>query len=76
MQAGIHPDYQIVTITCACGESFQTRSTGGDFKTDLCSACHPFFTGTMKIVDSTGRVERFKNRYANFDYSKVKRRAK
>ena len=74
MQTKIHPTYKTITVTCACGNSFETRSTIDEIKTDLCSACHPFFTGTMKIVDSTGRVERFKNRYANFDYANIKRR--
>ena len=75
MQSGIHPEYNVVNVTCACGTTFQTRSTSGDLKTDLCAECHPFFTGTMKIIDSTGRVEKFKNRYAKFDYSKIKRRS-
>ena len=64
MKQGIHPTYEVVTVSCACGEKFQTRSTVGDLKVDICSKCHPFFTGTQKIVDTEGRVERFKKKYA------------
>ncbi len=64
MKTGIHPDYAEATISCACGTKFKTRSTIGDFKVDICSACHPFFTGTQKIVDTEGRVERFKRKYS------------
>jgi large subunit ribosomal protein L31 len=64
MKAGIHPDYQEATVSCACGAKFQTRSTVGNLKVDICSSCHPFFTGTQKIVDAEGRVERFKKKYA------------
>ena len=64
MRAGIHPDYQDITVTCACGTSFVTRSTrGSDLRLEICSACHPFFTGKHRIVDSTGRVERFRQKY-------------
>ena len=69
MQAGIHPNYETVTVSCACGNSFETRSTmTGPVKTDICSACHPFFTGQQKIVDTAGRVERFRKRYENANY--------
>ncbi len=64
MKAGIHPDYREATVSCACGAKFQTRSTVGNLKVDICSSCHPFFTGTQKIVDAEGRVERFKKKYA------------
>lgn len=64
MKAGIHPGYSEATVSCACGMKFQTRSTVGDMKVDICSACHPFFTGTQKIVDTEGRVERFRKKYA------------
>ena len=64
MKAGIHPDYREAMVSCACGAKFQTRSTVGDLKVDICSSCHPFFTGTQKIVDTEGRVERFKKKYA------------
>ena len=63
MKAGIHPEYKEATISCACGFRLKTRSTVGDIKVDICSNCHPFFTGTQKIVDSEGRVERFKKKY-------------
>jgi len=63
MKKGIHPEYVDVTVSCACGAKFRTRSTVGDLKVDICSRCHPFFTGTQKIVDTEGRVERFKKKY-------------
>ena len=63
MKAGIHPDYRETIVSCACGAKFQTRTTVGDMKVDICSSCHPFFTGTQKIVDTEGRVERFKKKY-------------
>lgn len=64
MKTGIHPEYREATVSCACGIKFQTRSTVGDIKVDICSKCHPFFTGTQNIVDAEGRVERFKKKYA------------
>lgn len=60
---GIHPNYVDATITCACGNVIKTRSTKGDMKVDVCSKCHPFFTGKQKLVDAGGRVDRFKKRY-------------
>jgi large subunit ribosomal protein L31 len=63
MKTGIHPKYVVATVTCACGNSWQTMSTQEVLKTDLCSKCHPFFTGEQRIVDTAGRVERFKRRY-------------
>jgi large subunit ribosomal protein L31 len=64
MKPGIHPEYTEITVTCACGESFQTRSTKkGDLHVEICSACHPFFTGKQKLVDTAGRVDRFNKRY-------------
>ena len=62
MQKGIHPIYREATVHCACGNSFKTRTTIGDISVDICSNCHPFFTGTQKIVDTEGRVERFKKK--------------
>ena len=59
MKADIHPKYVKATVTCACGNSFETRSTVGDIRVEICSACHPFFTGKQKIVDREGRVEEF-----------------
>ena len=64
MKAGIHPDYKEVKVVCACGETFPTRSTRKDIHLDICSKCHPFFTGKQKILDAEGRVEKFKKKYA------------
>lgn len=65
MKTDIHPKYEEITVTCACGESFKTRSTHeGDLRVEVCSACHPFYTGQQKIVDTAGRVERFRRRYS------------
>ena len=64
MKSGIHPDYKEITVTCACGETFITRSTRkDDLHIEICSACHPFFTGKQKLVDTAGRVDRFNKRY-------------
>jgi large subunit ribosomal protein L31 len=64
VKAGIHPDYKEVKVVCACGDTFTTRSTRADIHLDICSKCHPFFTGKQKIVDAEGRVEKFKKKYA------------
>ena len=64
MKTGIHPEYKAVTITCTCGEVIHTRSTRGNFHIEICSKCHPFFTGQQKFVDTAGRVERFRKKYA------------
>lgn len=64
MKKGIHPEYKETTITCACGEVIHTRSTKPNIKIDICSKCHPFFTGKQKLVDAAGMVDRFKKRYA------------
>lgn len=63
MKKGIHPEYKETIITCACGEVIHTRSTRQNIKVDICSKCHPFFTGKQKLIDSAGRVDRFKKRY-------------
>ncbi len=63
MKANIHPSYEETTITCACGEVIHTRSTKKNIRVEICSKCHPFFTGEKKYVDSAGRIERFKQRY-------------
>jgi large subunit ribosomal protein L31 len=65
MKDGIHPNYPAAKVACACGNSFITRSTRGDFQVDVCSACHPFYTGTQKLIDTAGRVDRFRKRYAD-----------
>ena len=64
MKKGIHPTYKIAMVHCACGNTFTTRSTIGDIHVDICFHCHLFFIGTQKIVDTEGRVERFKKKYA------------
>ncbi|MEI3152494.1 MAG: 50S ribosomal protein L31 [Eubacteriales bacterium] len=61
MKEGIHPKYVDATVRCACGEVIQTKSTKGDFKVEICSKCHPFYTGKQKFVDSGGRVDKLKN---------------
>ena len=65
MKPGIHPEYKEITVTCACGETFKTRSTHkGDIRVEICASCHPFFTGRQKLVDTEGRVDRFQKKYA------------
>jgi len=63
MREGIHPKYQKCTVKCACGNTFETGSTAEELKLEICSECHPFFTGKQKLVDTGGRVDRFKKRY-------------
>jgi len=64
MKAEIHPEYQEITVTCTCGHVFKTRSTlGHDLQIEVCSSCHPFYTGKQKIVDSGGRVDKFRKKY-------------
>jgi len=63
MKAAIHPTYEMTTITCACGNTIKTRSTRTDIHVEICSACHPYFTGTQKLIDTEGRVERFRKKY-------------
>jgi large subunit ribosomal protein L31 len=63
MQAKIHPKYEMTKITCVCGNVIETRSTARDIKVEICSACHPFFTGKQKLVDTAGRIERFRRKY-------------
>jgi large subunit ribosomal protein L31 len=64
MKPKIHPEYKEVTVVCACGETFVTRSTRKELRLEICSKCHPFFTGKQKLIDTAGRVERFNRRYA------------
>ncbi len=64
MKKDIHPNYQTAEVHCACGAEFETRSTQPKINVEICSSCHPFFTGTQKIIDTEGRVERFRKRYA------------
>jgi len=70
MKAEIHPKYSEATVTCACGNVIKTRSTKPEQRIEICSACHPFFTGKQKLMDSAGRVEKFHKRYGEKDYSK------
>ena len=63
MKTGIHPEYQETTVTCACGNTFPTRSTAQNIHTEICSQCHPFFTGKQKLLDSAGRVDKFLSKY-------------
>ena len=63
MKEAIHPVYPPARVACACGNAFTTRSTRGDFQVDVCAACHPFYTGTQKLMDTAGRVDRFRKRY-------------
>lgn len=67
MKEGIHPNYDKATVTCTCGNTFETRSTQSEIKTEICSECHPFYTGKEKMVDSAGRVERFLRKYGMDD---------
>lgn len=64
MKAGIHPEYAKSVVTCVCGNTFETRSTAGNLHVEICSNCHPFYTGKQKLVDSAGRVEKFTRKYA------------
>jgi large subunit ribosomal protein L31 len=65
MKAGIHPDYKVIAVTCTCGNTFETRSTiGQDLQVEVCSNCHPFYTGKQKVVDTGGRVDKFRKKYA------------
>ena len=67
MKSGIHPKYHKTTVRCACGSEFETGSTVEDIHIEICSQCHPFFTGKQKLVDSAGRIERFKQKYAQYN---------
>ncbi len=73
MKADIHPKYEDVNVHCACGETYTTRSTkGSEIRLEICSKCHPFFTGKQKLIDSAGRVERFKKKYGDITRKKKK----
>ena len=63
MKKDIHPKYYQVTVSCACGNKFETRSTKKEIRLEICSACHPFFTGKQKLIDTAGRIERFQKKY-------------
>ncbi|NNE44699.1 MAG: 50S ribosomal protein L31 [Gemmatimonadetes bacterium] len=73
MKADIHPDYKATTVKCVCGASWETRSTqDGEIHVDICSNCHPFYTGKQKLIDTAGRVERFRKRYEKVEQLKKK----
>ena len=74
MKKDIHPKYEDCTVTCGCGNKFMTRSTKKNISVEICSVCHPFFTGKMKYVDTTGRVEKFQRKY-NWDKRKEEKKA-
>lgn len=67
MKKGIHPEYKLATVHCACGNEFQTHTTIGDITVEICSQCHPFFTGKQKLIDTAGRVDKFRKKYANYN---------
>ena len=73
MQSGIHPKYFETKVTCGCGNSFTTSSTRKELKVDICNMCHPFYTGKLKFVDTAGRIEKFKNKFAKAGYASLKR---
>jgi len=72
MKTEIHPEYVVATVTCSCGNTFQTRSTQPELHVEICSNCHPFYTGKQKILDTGGRVARFEKRYAKAQGAKKK----
>ena len=63
MKTGIHPNYNLVKVSCACGNTFETRTAVGEIKVEICSQCHPFYTGKQKLIDTAGRVEKFMQKY-------------
>ncbi len=69
MKDGIHPNYIETTVRCGCGNTFTTRSTVPELKLDICNLCHPFFTGKLKFVDTAGRIEKFKTKFAGANYA-------
>ena len=76
MKEKTHPEYKDATVTCACGETFQTRSTKDKIAVSICSKCHPFYTGKEKYVDTARRIEKFQKKYANFNQAKEESAAK
>ncbi|TWI77432.1 LSU ribosomal protein L31P [Desulfobotulus alkaliphilus] len=72
MKEGIHPEYAKTTITCACGSVIETASTKKEIRVEICSACHPFFTGKQKLVDTEGRIDRFRKKYGNYQQQLAK----
>ena len=76
MKEGIHPDYQDTTVTCGCGNSFQTRSIRSELRIDICNDCHPFYTGKLKYVDAAGRIDKFQKKYAAGTYGSLQKKTK
>ena len=70
MKADIHPEYKEINVRCACGATFKTSSAGGDVQVDICSSCHPFYTGKQKFVDTAGRVEKFQKKFGGNYFNK------
>jgi large subunit ribosomal protein L31 len=73
MKDGIHPNYVVTKVTCGCGNTFITRSTQPELKIDICNACHPFYTGKLKYVDTAGRIEKFQKKFASTGYASLNR---
>ena len=73
MKEGIHPRYVATVVRCGCGNTFQTSSTVPEIKVDICNVCHPFFTGKLKFVDTAGRIEKFKSKFAGAGYASLKK---
>ena len=73
MQEKIHPKYQETAVSCGCGNKFTTRSTRKELKVDICNICHPFYTGKLKFVDTAGRIEKFKTKFAKAGYASLMR---
>ncbi|XZE55310.1 50S ribosomal protein L31 [Planctomycetaceae bacterium SH139] len=76
MKEGIHPRYQETLVSCGCGNSFMTRSTQTELKIDICSACHPFYTGKLKYVDAAGRIDKFQKKFAAGTYASLQNKKK
>ncbi len=76
MKDGIHPKYFETTVTCGCGNTFATRSTRKELKVDICNACHPFYTGKLKYIDTAGRIEKFQSKFASGTYASLQQKKK
>ena len=76
MKEGIHPEYFDTTVTCGCGNTFVTGSTRPELKVDICNACHPFYTGKLKFVDTAGRIEKFSTKFAAGSYASLQQKKK
>jgi len=73
MKSKIHPKYVVTEVTCGCGNAFTTRSTQAELRVDICNACHPFYTGKLKYVDTAGRIEKFQKKFASTGYASLNR---